>query len=34
LLKQLVHRLRLKLGGDEPGWIETIPNVGYRLRLR
>jgi DNA-binding response OmpR family regulator len=33
VLKQLVHRLRLKLGeGSEPdGRIETIPAVGYRL---
>ncbi len=33
LLKQLVHRLRNKLGGDVTHWIETVPNVGYRLRL-
>lgn len=34
LLKQLVHRLRQKLGegGGDPEWIETIPNAGYRLR--
>ena len=34
LLKQLVHRLRIKLGDDagEPRWLETIPNAGYRLR--
>jgi DNA-binding response OmpR family regulator len=34
LLKQLVHRLRLKLGDDaeQPRWLETIPNAGYRLR--
>ncbi len=36
LLKQLVHRLRLKLG-ESPGsgnWLETVTNVGYRLRTR
>jgi DNA-binding response OmpR family regulator len=35
LLKQLVHRLRLKLGDDaeQPRWLETVPNAGYRLRL-
>jgi DNA-binding response OmpR family regulator len=34
LLKQLVHRLRLKLGDDaeQPRWLETVPNAGYRLR--
>jgi DNA-binding response OmpR family regulator len=34
LLKQLVHRLRQKLGDDaeQPRWLETIPNAGYRLR--
>jgi len=34
LLKQLVHRLRVKLGDDaeQPRWLETIPNAGYRLR--
>ena len=34
LLKQLVHRLRAKLGDDaeQPRWLETIPNAGYRLR--
>jgi DNA-binding response OmpR family regulator len=34
LLKQLVHRLRHKLGDDaeQPRWLETIPNAGYRLR--
>jgi DNA-binding response OmpR family regulator len=34
LLKQLVHRLRSKLGDDaeQPRWLETIPNAGYRLR--
>lgn len=33
LLKQLVHRLRQKMGEkpDEPRWIETIPGVGYRV---
>lgn len=33
VLKQLVHRLRLKLAeaGDGDGRIETIPGVGYRL---
>ncbi|GIK34991.1 MAG: transcriptional regulatory protein CseB [Gammaproteobacteria bacterium] len=33
VLKQLVHRLRLKLGegGDAVDRIETIPAVGYRL---
>ena len=33
VLKQLVHRLRLKLGDDGQGQsrIETIPAVGYRL---
>jgi DNA-binding response OmpR family regulator len=35
LLKQLVHRLRQKIGdhADEPRWIETVPGVGYRLRI-
>ena len=34
LLKQLVHRLRLKLGATPGGgdWLETVANVGYRLR--
>jgi DNA-binding response OmpR family regulator len=34
LLKQLVHRLRTKLEehGEEPRWLETVPNAGYRLR--
>lgn len=34
LLKQLVHRLRQKIGDDpeKPLWLETIPSVGYRLR--
>jgi DNA-binding response OmpR family regulator len=33
LLKQLIHRLRQKMGEtpDVPRYIETIPNVGYRL---
>ena len=35
LLKQLVHRLRQKLGSPEEGahWLETVTNVGYRLRV-
>jgi DNA-binding response OmpR family regulator len=35
LLKQLVHRLRQKLGeAPQPaGGIETVTNVGYRLRI-
>ena len=35
VLKQLVHRLRLKLGeaGDLANRIETIPAVGYRLNV-
>ena len=35
LLKQLVHRLRQKMGdkAEEPRWIETIPGVGYRVRI-
>jgi DNA-binding response OmpR family regulator len=35
LLKQLVHRLRTKLleHGEEPQWLETVPNAGYRLRV-
>jgi DNA-binding response OmpR family regulator len=34
LLKQLVHRLRLKLGGPTGAvpWLETVTNIGYRLR--
>jgi DNA-binding response OmpR family regulator len=34
LLKQLIHRLRQKIGDDpeKPRWLETIPSVGYRLR--
>lgn len=32
LLKQLVHRLRHKIRSGETDWIETLPNVGYRLR--
>jgi DNA-binding response OmpR family regulator len=34
LLKQLVHRLRLKLesAGMTGVEVETVPNVGYRLR--
>ncbi len=34
LLRQLVHRLRQKLGdaAEQPRWLETIPNAGYRLR--
>lgn len=34
LLKQLVHRLRQKLGASADGghWLETVTNVGYRLR--
>ncbi len=33
LLKQLVHRLRQKMGEkpDEPRFIATIPGVGYRV---
>lgn len=35
ILKQLVHRLRQKLDGTaDPGYIETVPAVGYRLRLQ
>lgn len=35
VLKQLVHRLRLKLGDDPDiaGRIETIPAVGYRFNI-
>ena len=34
LLKQLVHRLRQKIGDDpeNPRWLETVPNIGYRVR--
>jgi len=34
LLKQLVHRLRQKIGDDPetPRWLETVPSVGYALR--
>lgn len=34
LLKQLVHRLRQKIGDDpeKPRWLETVPSVGYRMR--
>ncbi|MCU0760921.1 MAG: response regulator transcription factor [Steroidobacteraceae bacterium] len=34
LLKQLVHRFRQKIGDDpeNPRWLETVPNVGYRVR--
>jgi DNA-binding response OmpR family regulator len=34
LLKQLVHRFRHKIGDDpeNPRWLETVPNVGYRVR--
>lgn len=33
LLKQLIHRLRQKIGDEpgSPGWLETVPTVGYRL---
>jgi DNA-binding response OmpR family regulator len=36
LLKQLVHRLRQKIGDDpeQPRWLETVPSVGYMLRLK
>ncbi|MCC7463525.1 MAG: response regulator transcription factor [Gammaproteobacteria bacterium] len=36
LLKQLVHRLRQKVGDnpDAPRWLETLPGVGYRLRTQ
>lgn len=35
LLKQLVHRLRQKIGDDpeRPRWLGTIPSVGYMLRI-
>ncbi len=34
LLKQLVHRFRQKIQDDpeQPRWLETVPNVGYRVR--
>jgi DNA-binding response OmpR family regulator len=34
LLKQLVHRLRHKIGDDpeQPKWLSTVPSVGYMLR--
>ncbi|HTP40673.1 MAG TPA: response regulator transcription factor [Steroidobacteraceae bacterium] len=34
LLKQLIHRLRQKIGDDpeRPRWLETLPGIGYRLR--
>jgi DNA-binding response OmpR family regulator len=36
LLKQLIHRLRQKIGDDpeRPRWLSTIPSVGYRLHVR
>jgi DNA-binding response OmpR family regulator len=36
LLKQLVHRLRQKIGDDPevPRWLETVPSVGYMLRAK
>lgn len=35
LLKQLVHRLRQKIGDDpeQPRWLGTVPSVGYLLRV-
>ena len=35
LLKQLVHRLRHKIGDDpeQPRWLSTVPSVGYMLRV-
>jgi DNA-binding response OmpR family regulator len=35
LLKQLVHRLRQKIGDDpeQPRWLGTVPSVGYMLRV-
>jgi DNA-binding response OmpR family regulator len=35
LLKQLVHRLRQKIGDDseQPRWLGTVPSVGYLLHL-
>lgn len=34
LLKQLMHRLRQKIGDDpeQPRWLSTVPSVGYMLR--
>jgi DNA-binding response OmpR family regulator len=36
LLKQLIHRLRQKIGDDpeQPRWLSTIPSVGYMLQVR
>ncbi len=36
LLKQLIHRLRQKIGDDpeQPRWLSTIPSVGYMLHVR
>ena len=36
LLKQLVHRLRSKIGDDpeQPRWLSTVPSVGYMLRVQ
>ena len=36
LLKQLIHRLRHKIGDDpeQPRWLSTIPSVGYMLHIR
>lgn len=36
LLKQLVHRLRQKIGDDpdQPRWLETVPSVGYMVRVK
>jgi DNA-binding response OmpR family regulator len=36
LLKQLVHRLRHKIGDDpdQPKWLSTVPSVGYMLRVK
>jgi DNA-binding response OmpR family regulator len=36
LLKQLVHRLRQKIGDDpeQPRWLSTVPSVGYMLRAQ
>jgi DNA-binding response OmpR family regulator len=33
VLRQLIHRLRLKLEPDpsHPTYIQTIPGIGYRL---
>jgi len=35
LLKQLIHRLRQKIGDDpeQPRWLGTVPSVGYLLRV-